>query len=54
MATFFAAVAQAGAVGVHVVVTARNAEALGFYHRLGFERLAVDDPGPVVYLGRKL
>jgi ribosomal protein S18 acetylase RimI-like enzyme len=54
MTTFFAAVAQAGAVGVHVVVSARNAAAFGFYDRLGFERLTVDDPGPVVYLGRKL
>lgn len=27
--------------------------ALGFYDRLGFRRLPVDDPGPVAYLGLK-
>lgn len=54
MQTFFAAVARAGAVGVHVVVVADNVAALGFYDRLGFGRLAVGDPGPVVYLGLKL
>jgi GNAT superfamily N-acetyltransferase len=54
MERFFTAVAQAGAVGVHVVVVADNVAALGFYHRLGFTTLEVDDPGPVVYLGLKL
>jgi ribosomal protein S18 acetylase RimI-like enzyme len=54
MATFCDAVARAGAVGVHVTVVADNVPAIGFYRRLGFEPLAVDDPGPVVYLGRKL
>ena len=52
METFFAAVAEAGAAGVHVVVAAGNAAAFGFYDRLGFRRLPVDDPGQVVYLGR--
>jgi ribosomal protein S18 acetylase RimI-like enzyme len=54
MATFCDAVAKAGAAGVHVTVVADNVPAIGFYRRLGFEPLAVDDPGPVVYLGRKL
>lgn len=54
MATFCGAVANAGAAGVHVTVVADNVPAIGFYRRLGFEPLAVDDPGPVVYLGRKL
>ena len=54
MTTFCDAVAKAGAVGVHVTVVADNVPAIGFYRRLGFEPLAVDDPGPVVYLGRKL
>jgi GNAT superfamily N-acetyltransferase len=54
METFFAAAARAGAAGVHIVVMAGNAPALGFYDRLGFTRLPVDDPDPVVYLGRKL
>jgi ribosomal protein S18 acetylase RimI-like enzyme len=54
METFCDAVAGAGAAGVHVTVVADNVPAIGFYRRLGFEPLAVDDPGPVVYLGRKL
>jgi ribosomal protein S18 acetylase RimI-like enzyme len=54
MATFCDAVTKAGAAGVHVTVAADNFPAIGFYRRLGFEPLAVDNPGPVVYLGRKL
>jgi GNAT superfamily N-acetyltransferase len=54
MERFCAAVAQAGAAGVHVVVVADNVAALGFYDRLGFRRLPADDPGPVVYLGLRL
>jgi ribosomal protein S18 acetylase RimI-like enzyme len=54
METFFAAVARAGAAGVHIAVMASNVAALGFYDHLGFTRLPVDDPGPVVYLGLKL
>ena len=50
---FCAAMADAGAVGVHVCVVSENTRALGFYDRLGFTNLDVDDPGPVVYLGRK-
>jgi ribosomal protein S18 acetylase RimI-like enzyme len=50
--TFCAAVAAAGAPGVHVCVASENTRALGFYDRIGFTRLAVDDPGPVTYLGR--
>ena len=52
--TFCAAVAGAGAAGVHVCVVSENVPALGFYDRLGFRRLGVDDPGPVVYLGLAL
>jgi GNAT superfamily N-acetyltransferase len=54
METFFAAVAQAGAPGVHLVVLAHNVAARGFYDHLGFTELPADDPGPVVYLGLKL
>jgi ribosomal protein S18 acetylase RimI-like enzyme len=56
METFYAAAAQAGASGVHVTVTTANTRALGFYHRLGFRRLEVADPGEttVTYLGRAL
>lgn len=54
METFFAAVAEAGASGVHVVVLAANVRALGFYHRLGFRALPVPDADGLVYLGRPL
>jgi GNAT superfamily N-acetyltransferase len=50
--TFGASVADAGAAGVHVCVVTANTRALGFYDRIGFTRLDVDDPGPVSYLGR--
>jgi GNAT superfamily N-acetyltransferase len=52
--TFFAAASGAGAPGVHVCVVAGNVKAIGFYRRLGFGTLMVDEPGGVVYLGRKL
>ena len=39
---------------MHVVVMAANAPALRFYDRLGFRRLDVAEPGPVVYLGLAL
>ena len=51
--TFCAAMADAGAAGVHVTVVSENVRALGFYDRLGFTRLDGDAPG-VVYLGRAL
>jgi len=50
--TFSASVAAAGAAGVHVCVVTANTRALGFYDRVGFTRLDVDDPGPVTFLGR--
>jgi ribosomal protein S18 acetylase RimI-like enzyme len=51
MHTFFEAAAAAGAAGLHLVVTADNVRALGFYDHLGFERLPVAESAPVVYLG---
>jgi ribosomal protein S18 acetylase RimI-like enzyme len=51
MRTFFAAARAAGAPGVHLVVASGNVRALGFYDHLGFKRLPVTDPAPVVYLG---
>jgi len=39
---------------VHVCVVAGNVNAIGFYRRLGFGTLMVDEPGGVIYLGRKL
>ncbi len=44
----------AGAAGVHVCVVAKNVQAIGFYAHLGFELAEVDEPGGVVYLGRRL
>src|SRR5271154_143061 len=49
---FCAAVANAGAAGVHVCVVNENTKAFGFYDRVGFTPLEADDPGPVTYLGR--
>ena len=43
-----------GVPGVHVCVVAGNLKAVGFYRRLGFGTLMVDEPGGVIYLGRKL
>ena len=37
-----------------MTVVAGNVRAIGSYRRLGFGPLDVEDPGPVVYLGRKL
>jgi ribosomal protein S18 acetylase RimI-like enzyme len=54
METFYAAAARAGAAGVHVCVLAKNVQAIGFYQHLGFELVEVDEPGGVVYLGRRL
>jgi hypothetical protein len=48
------AAARAGASGVHVCVVGGNVRAIGFYRRLGFETLMTDEPGGVIYLGRKL
>ena len=44
--------AEAGAVGVHVCVVSKNTRALGFYDRIGFTCVEVDEPGRVTYLGR--
>ena len=53
MDTFCAAMADAGAAGVHVSVVRENVRAFGFYDRVGFTRLDDDVPG-VVFLGRAL
>ena len=45
MDTFCAAMADAGAAGVHVWVVRENTRAFGFYDRVGFTSLDVDDPG---------
>ncbi|WP_299958980.1 GNAT family N-acetyltransferase [uncultured Modestobacter sp.] len=50
--TFRAAVAAAGAPGVHLGIDPANTRALGFYARLGFTEIAVPGATGVVYLGR--
>jgi ribosomal protein S18 acetylase RimI-like enzyme len=52
--TFCDAVADDGAVGVHVCVVNENTRALGFYDRIGFTRVEVNEPGQVTYLGRRV
>ncbi|MGY0021375.1 GNAT family N-acetyltransferase [Streptomyces sp. cg35] len=41
-----------GVDAVHLCMVQANTPARAFYDRLGFEQLAVPDPGPVWYLGR--
>ncbi|WP_372348239.1 GNAT family N-acetyltransferase [Streptomyces sp. KL116D] len=41
-----------GVDAVHLCMVQANRPARAFYDRLGFEQLAVPDPGPVWYLGR--
>jgi GNAT superfamily N-acetyltransferase len=50
--TFCAAASQAGAKGVHVCVVSANTKALGFYEKIGFDYVEIDEPGGVAYLGR--
>jgi ribosomal protein S18 acetylase RimI-like enzyme len=52
--TFCASVADAGAVGVHVCVVSENTKALGFYERIGFACVEVDELGQVTYQARAL
>jgi ribosomal protein S18 acetylase RimI-like enzyme len=52
--TFCDAVADEGAAGVHVCVVSENTKALGFYERIGFTCIEVDEPGQVTYQARAL
>jgi len=52
MEAFLAAVAAAGAPGVHLAMLTINVRARDFYDRLGFHEIPVADPGPLTYLGR--
>ena len=52
MATMLRALAADGAGAVHVGMLTANAGARRFYDRLGFQEIAVADPGPLTYLGR--
>ncbi|HTW10899.1 MAG TPA: GNAT family N-acetyltransferase [Acidimicrobiales bacterium] len=49
---FCAAAARAGAPGVHVGVSPTNTKAHGFYERVGFRRLAVDEGSATLFFGR--
>ena len=52
MDRLLAALAAAGAPGVHLGVPKANTAALAFYARLGFSPLPVQDPGDVTIMGR--
>ena len=52
MRTLLEALHREGVTAVHLCMVRSNTSARAFYDRLGFRQLAVDDPGPVWYLGR--
>jgi len=52
MTTVFDALRGAGSPGVHWGVSARNEQALGFYHHLGHGELS--DDGAIVTFGARL
>ena len=52
MRTLLEALHREGVAAVHLCMARSNTAARAFYDRLGFRQLAVDDPGPVWYLGR--
>ncbi|MFF7445425.1 MULTISPECIES: GNAT family N-acetyltransferase [unclassified Streptomyces] len=52
MRTFLRALAERGVPAVHLVMALANTPARAFYDRLGFQEIAVPDPGPVACLGR--
>ncbi|QMU71036.1 GNAT family N-acetyltransferase [Streptacidiphilus sp. P02-A3a] len=47
-----AALREKGVAAVHLGMVTANTPARAFYDRLGFQPLAVPDPGPITYLGR--
>lgn len=50
MTVLFDKLAQAGAGGVHLGVSARNTRAIGFYQRLGMEKYGETDGGVIMTL----
>ena len=52
MQTLLDALRSAGSIGVHLVVSAGNPQAIGFYHHVGFQELARDARS--LTLGKKL
>ncbi|MBS2535294.1 GNAT family N-acetyltransferase [Catenulispora sp. NF23] len=51
LSTLFAALDQAGAKRVHLVMSTANTAARAFYDRIGFHEIPIDDPG-LTFLGR--
>ncbi|MFJ2178347.1 GNAT family N-acetyltransferase [Streptomyces sp. NPDC087851] len=52
MHAFLGALRRQGVEAVHLSMSTANTPARAFYDRLGFQVIAVPDPGPVTYLGR--
>ncbi|MFE9808893.1 GNAT family N-acetyltransferase [Streptomyces sp. NPDC005548] len=52
MHTFLTALHDRGVPAVHLGMVTANKAARAFYDRLGFHEIAVEDPGPLTYLGR--
>lgn len=50
--TLFAALDQAGAKRVHLVMSSTNTAARAFYDRIGFHEIPNPDPGELTFLGR--
>ncbi|WP_323746358.1 GNAT family N-acetyltransferase [Catenulispora pinisilvae] len=50
--TLFAALDQAGAKRVHLVMSTANTAARAFYDRMGFHEIPTADPGELTFLGR--
>jgi ribosomal protein S18 acetylase RimI-like enzyme len=48
----FAALAEAGAERVHLVMVTANTGARAFYDRMGFHEIKAPEPGPLTFLGR--
>ena len=52
MRVFLGALASRGVPAVHLGMSTANTAARAFYDRVGFHEIAVEDAGPVTYLGR--
>lgn len=52
LTTLFAALDEAGAKRVHLVMSTANTGARAFYDRIGFHEIPVPDPGGLTFLGR--
>lgn len=54
LTTLFAALDEAGAKKVHLVMGSANTGARAFYDRMGFHEIPVADPGELTFLGRSI